>query len=360
MRYIILKKLLLTSTLLISSINATEYLHTDDHLKKEVYEEKFNFYGDIRIRDQEVHRDDKDNSYKQRYRIRAGLSFKATENIILEAQISSGKGNPTSGNVDFSKGFKDQFKIDILDVEYKMENFWIRVGKSKHHFDRPLKSQLIWDNDIRPEGISYKYKKDGKNFYTGAFRMRDYTKTSDKDIYYFVGEYTQKINDFKLGGGFYHYQGVKGNTAKYNKGALGNSYNGVYLNDYSLLSIQATYTFYLLERPLSFAVSGVYNFQASNDNFGYDLSIGYGKIKKDFDWQIGYTYRDIQKDATFGAHNDSDFANGGTDNNGHMITGKLRLQKNLFLAINYQYTDRKVSEGGLHYDRLMSDLIFKF
>ncbi|HID37503.1 MAG TPA: hypothetical protein EYP39_09070, partial [Ghiorsea sp.] len=30
---------------------------------------------------------------------------------------------------------------------------WIRAGKSKHHMYRPIKTQLIWDNDVRFEGV---------------------------------------------------------------------------------------------------------------------------------------------------------------------------------------------------------------
>ena len=117
------------------------------------------FYGDVRVRHQEIHRDDKDNSYQQRYRIRLGISYDITDDLIFEAQTSSGKGNPTSGNVKFSDGLDiDKFKVDILDIEYKFNKSWIRAGKSKHYFYRPMKTQLIWDNDIRPEGVSYGYK----------------------------------------------------------------------------------------------------------------------------------------------------------------------------------------------------------
>ena len=175
--------------------------HTDDLLERRGISnfsiaEKIHFYGDLRIRDQEVHRDDKDNSYEQRYRLRAGMSYDMTEKLVLEAQISSGKGNPTSGNVSFSKGIGiEQFKLDILDLEYRFdETSWLRAGKSKHYFYRPMKTQLIWDNDIRPEGLSYGFK-DGDRFTAGAWKVHrlENKALSTGPIYMLTAQYIHKM-----------------------------------------------------------------------------------------------------------------------------------------------------------------------
>ena len=126
--------------------NTALFAHTYDLLEKteeplKILDDKFDFYGDARVRHQEVHRDDKDNSYQQRYRIRLGIHYDITDDLIFEAQTSSGKGNPTSGNVKFSDGLDiDKFKVDVVDLEYKFDKSWIRAGKSKHYFseDKPV------------------------------------------------------------------------------------------------------------------------------------------------------------------------------------------------------------------------------
>ena len=90
----------------------------------------------------------------------------------------------------------------------------------------------------------------------------------------------------------------------------------------------------------------------------------WGSAKKNnLDWQLGYTYRDVQKDAVYGAHNDSDFIAGGTDGKGHIFTWKMRLNPKLYTAFHYQISEnykqvpKKVNPD---YTRLMVDLILKF
>jgi len=364
-----MKQTLATTALLAAT---SLFSHTDDPLErpaepKLTIADKFHFYGDLRIRDQEVHRNDKDNSYEQRYRVRVGMSYDISEQFIFETQVASGKGNPTSGNVSFSKGIGiEQYKIDILDLEYKIDNVsWLRAGKSKHYFYRPMKTQLIWDNDIRPEGLSYGYK-DGNRLTAGAWKVHrlENKAESSADIYMFVAQYVHKIDALNVGAGLYYYNGVKGNVPTYAKGALGNSLdsNGRYENDYTILEAMAEYKFGdILGKPFKAAAILAYNAAVSDENFAYDFSAEWGDTKEIYDWKLGYTYRNIQKDAVYGAHNDSDFINGGTDGHGHIFTGKMKLHGDMFLAFHYQWTTRKVFEGdNFHYDRLMADVIFKF
>ncbi len=350
----------------------TLFAHTDDPLERPAKAnfsivDKFHFYGDLRIRHQAVHRDDKDNSYEERYRTRIGMSYDMSDRFIFEAQVTSGKGNPTSGNVSFSKGIGiEHYKIDVLDLEYKLDDdSWVRAGKSKHYFYRPMKTQLIWDNDIRPEGVSYGHK-DGNRFTAAAWKVHrlENKEASSGDIYMLTAQYVHRIDALHVGGGLYYYNGVKGNVPPYAKGALGNSLdeNGRYAHDYTILEAMAEYKFGdILGKPFKAAVILAYNAAVSDENFAYDFSAQWGETKEIYDWRLGYTYRDLQKDAVYAAHNDSDFINGGTDGYGHIFTGKMKLHADMFLAFHYQWTTRKVFEGdNFHYDRLMADIIFKF
>ena len=363
-------KIQIVTTVLLSATSL--FSHTDNSLERLAepnltVADKFHFYGDLRIRDQEVHRDDKDNSYEQRYRVRVGISYDITDQFIFEFQGASGKGNPTSGNVSFSKGIGiEHYKIDILDLKYKLDDSsWLRAGKSKHYFYRPMKTQLIWDNDIRPEGISYGYK-NGDRFTAGVWKVHrlENKVESSGDIYMLVAQYVHKMDTWHIGAGLYYYDGVKGNVPTYAKGALGNSLDaeGRYENDYTIVEAMVEYKFGdILGKPFKVATTLAYNVAVSDENFAYDVSAQWGETKELYDWRLGYTYRDLQKDAVYAAHNDSDFINGGTDGYGHIVTGKMKLHADMFLAFHYQWTTRKVFEGdNLHYDRLMSDMIFKF
>jgi hypothetical protein len=369
------------------AITAPLFAHTDDPLVKpetpiiETFNDKLNMYGDVRIRYQERHQTyqsgskvgQEKNTQQERYRIRLGLSYDITDDLVFEAQTSSGRGNPTSGNVKFSNGLSiEQFKVDVLDLEYKFDNSWIRVGKSKHQFYRPMKTQLIWDNDIRPEGVSYGYK-DGSRFTALIWKVHRDEHKSDPlsdDIYVFATQYIHQIKDeditYNVGGGFHYYDGVKGNTSPYGKGFLGNAHsNGhTYDNDYSIVELTGEVQFKdVFGKPFKASTVFAYNAAVSNDNLGADFSIQWGSAKKNnLDWKLGYTYRYVEQEAVFAAHNDSDFIGGGTDGKGHIFTGKIRFNPNLYGAFHYQISETRMSdiENAKDYERLMVDMILKF
>lgn len=334
--------------------------------------------GDLRLRHEEITRDDKSDTFRERYRFQYFLDFDITDKIMLETAVASGKGNPTSGNVTFNDGepwtdyFVDALKIDILDVVYKLDNSWVRAGKSKHFFYRPLKTQLIWDNDIRLEGISYGYADDIRSYTLAASKLHRHENEalSNDDIYMYNAQYahTMKLENSKLniGAGFYYYDGIKGNTAPYESGFLGNSReDGFYTEDYAIAEVFSELKFAdVMGKPLSVAAILGYNVAASNDNFAYEVGMKLGDTKIDYDLAVGYAYRDIQKDAVYGAHNDSDFIGGGTDGKGHIFTAGMRLNKHLDIGGTFivaTLNDSRSATGvEADYNRLQLDATIKF
>jgi len=332
---------------------------------------KLHIKGDVRFRDKEIQRDDKDNSYDTQYRARVFVDYELSDTILFESSISSGKGNPTSGNINFGEGIKGEiFQIDILDIAYKSEDTWLRAGRSQYFFYRPIKTQLIWDNDLRPEGLSYGLDT-GDKLTAAIWKVHrlENEATSTGDIYMFVGQYMHpmsvKDKTFNIGGGFYYYDGVKGNSAPYANGPLGNSVdaNNLYTQDYAIAEGFGEILLTEVEgQPIRFATILAYNAAAKSHNFGYDLRAELGEIKHNLDWKIAYSYRNIQKDAVFGAHNDSDFLGGGTDGRGHVFLPKMQINKNMDIGGHFQfsklYTDSNTKDS--KYRRMHLDVMFKF
>jgi len=335
--------------------------------------------GDLRLRHEIIERDDKANKYRDRFRLRLFLNIDISDRLTFETALLTGKGNPTSGNVDFRDDenladyFFDIFKLNLLNLTYRFDNAWVSLGKSPHNIYRPMRTQLIWDNDIRLEGLNYGYSDDTKSYRLGINRVHrlENEAQSDEDIYIYLAQYVQTLAldsaKLNLGGGFYYYDGVKGNAAPYAKGELGNSIDSFerYTNDYSIVEAFAELKVGdVMGKPFSIATTFAYNAAADEDNFGYDISMQLGKVKKLNDWQVGYTYRDVQKDAVFGAHNDSDFIAGGTDGKGHIITTRYRFANNVDLGGHFQWAT--LNEGktatGLEsdYHRVQLDVSLKF
>lgn len=336
--------------------------------------------GDLRLRQEVIEKDNVIDKNRERYRFRYGINVDITDNILLETAISSGKYNPTSGNVTFSNEtdtkkdeiqnyFIDELKIDIVDIKYSFDNSWIRAGKSAHHIYRPIKTQLVWDNDIRLEGLNYGYEDESTMIRVGANRVhREHGYKDGDNINIFLAQYvhTQKFSDTKLnlGAAYYLYDGVKGNTVQSSNGFKNNSNAaGLYTEDYGIAEAFAEVKVkdLVMGMPFKTALTLAYNTQASDDNFGYDVSAQLGDAKEVGQWQVGATYRDVEKDAVYGAHNDSDFSGGGTDNKGYFFKAKYKFAKNVEIAGWWNWSDTKISTGNtVEYYRHQLDIILKF
>lgn len=371
-----MKKIVLSIATIATIATAATAGETVNPESKSGFFDRIHAKGDLRLRHEIVEKGVPSPSEvnHERYRFRYGVNVDITDNILLETAISSGKYNPTSGNETFEDDrniqdyFLEKLKIDIADIKYSFDNSWIRVGKQAHHIYRPVKTQLVWDNDIRLEGVNYGFKDDSTQMRFGVNRLHREKGhkggVNDNDINIFIAQYvhTAKLDDAKvnLGAAYYHYDGVKGASAPYDSGRKGNTQvAGVYTEDYQIgeAFVEAKFKD-VMGKPFKIAAIGVYNFGASDDNIGYDLSAQYGSAKKVGEWQVAATYRDVEKDSVFGAHNDSDFSGGGTDSTGYYFKVKYAFAKNVDIAGWWNWSE--LGDTNREYNRTQLDVILKF
>jgi len=351
---------------------------TTPHAEKSITD-RFHFKGDLRLRYESIERDDKNNKYRNRYRLRIGVELDLTENLHFEVGMRSGFGNPTSGNQTFwDKPLGDYFfqslRFNVLGLSYKSGNSVYKVGRQPYMMYRPIKSQLVWDNDVSMNGINYQYKDDTKIITIGANRPTWEEASVARDtVNLFLAQYVHKTElefaKLHLGAGIYYYEGLKGNTMLFgkNKGNSVKIVNGekVYANDYHIVEGFGELQFPdVFGMPLKAAAGVAYNFGADDNNFGYDLGVQLGKAKHVGDWQVKYSYTNLQEDATLGAYSDSDNFGGGTAARGHAIRAKYKMGKNLYLAGNFffdtLYASKSKSGEEADYERVQLDAIIKF
>ncbi|MFT5661364.1 MAG: hypothetical protein ACI9TV_002010 [Sulfurimonas sp.] len=362
----------------INSQEAREVINSAKAPKKKTeasFFDRIHAKGDLRLRHEIIEKHEgTDNKNRERFRFRYGVNIDVTDNILLETAISSGKYNPTSGNVSFRDDekiqdyFMETLKIDIADIKYSFDNSWIRVGKAKHHIYRPIGTQLVWDNDIRLEGVNYGFKDNNTMIRLGVNRLhreKGHKGANADNINIFIAQYvhTQKLENAKLnlGAAYYLYDGVKGSSTPYDSGRKGNTLdaNGLYAEDFGILEAFAEMKFKdVLGKPFKVAAILAVNTLANNDNIGYDLSAQYGVTKKVGDIKFAATYRDVEKDATFGANNDSDFSGGGTDSTGYYVKTKYKFAKNVDIAGWWNWS--KLGDTNREYNRTQLDVILKF
>ncbi len=337
---------------------------------------RFHFKNDLRLRYESIERDDKDNTYRNRYRLRLGMRIDLLDNLEFDVGMRSGFGNPTSGNQTFltdqplSDYFFQSLRFNVLGFAYKFDNSVIKVGRMPYMMYRPIKSQLVWDNDVSLNGVNYQYKDDTNIITVGVNRPTlEENSVARDNINLFLAQYVHKttMGDAKvhLGTGIYYYDGVKGNTPIFGKDKGNTVINGVYANNYTILEGFGELKFDdLFGMPFKVAASVAYNAAASDNNFGYDLAFQIGKAKHVGDWQLKYSYTDIQEDAVFAAYSDSDNFGGGSAARGHAIRAKYKMGKNLYLAGNFffdtLYASKSATGVEASYDRVQLDCIIKF
>jgi len=334
--------------------------------------ERVKVQGDLRLRSQTIKDTDGTESIF-RYRARVGVTAAVTDNVQFEFMLATGDGDPVSTNQTAGNFFTGKgIVVDIADIYYGYGyHEFIRLGKMKLPFYRPDKNQMIWDNDLRPEGAFAKHKLFANTDITaGAFMVQaekeDSDPTKSKDA---IGLYTfqavQYLGDFRVGGGVYVYDRLEGANPTVSYGGKdktltkGNSVDtaGNYKYDYYLGEVFAQYK---ITDDLSLGLDGVYNAGAPTDNRAYNISAMYGSLKNNGDFKFGYYYRYTEKDAVFGMFSDSDFAGGQTDSKGSQLMGGYQIAKNTQLAFTYIYSIQNMSVNSEHFQRLHLDFKIKF
>ena len=158
--------------------------------------DRIHFKSDLRLRYESIERDDKDNKYRNRYRLRLGAKIDLVDNLQFEVGMRSGFANPTSGNQTF---FKDQplsdyffqaLRFNISGLAYKSDNSTYKVGRQPYMMYRPIKSQLVWDNDVSMNGVNYQYKDDTKIITLGVNQPTlEEVSEAEEDVNLFLAHY---------------------------------------------------------------------------------------------------------------------------------------------------------------------------
>jgi hypothetical protein len=361
----------------ITPVDPTVEVDTATQETESSFLDRIHFKGDLRLRYESIERDDTENTYRNRYRLRLGAKIDLIDNLQFEVGMRSGFANPTSGNQTFlddeplSDYFFQSLRFNILGLAYKSDNSTYKVGRQPYMMYRPLKSQLVWDNDVSMNGVNYQYKDDTKIITLGVNQPTlEEASEAAEDVNLFLAQYVHKTKlesaTLNLGAGIYYYDGLKGNTTLFGSSKGNTVVNGVYTNDYHIVEGFGELQFKdVFGKPFKVAAGVTYNFAADDNNFGYDLAVQLGKAKNIGDWQVKYSYTDLEDDATLGAYSDSDNFGGGTAAKGHAIRAKYKMGKNLYLAGNFFFNELYESKtapdfGSADYERVQLDAIIKF
>ena len=335
--------------------------------------------GDLRFRFQTEDRaselDDSEQIDRNRWRIRwrLGIESKPNDQWKVGFGLASGSDDPRSTNQTLQNFFDTPgAQLDYAYAKWSpMDSIDLMVGK----FKNPIwgTKDLIWDSDLRPEGMAAQIN----------LAASDYIDVFFTPVFLIVDEYADEDNadepedDPQMYGlqagtkmGFGEAVSTKFAVSYYkiNNTAEIDFFMGE--EDYSALVLDAEAGFTAL--PVYVGVFGQY---VSSDADDYDtgylvgFKCGDKKVKKLGDWQIKYNYRKLEAYGWWNALPDSDFMGGDTNVKGHEIEATVGLAKNVTFGIDYYMSELDDPDfagfGGYdpneeEFNLLQVDLVVKF
>ena len=356
--------------------------------------DSLSFKGDLRYRYESIQDDSKKDAggetyTRERNRIRARLGAEAKVNANLKAglELSTGQTDPVSGNQTLGDGFgKKEMRLSLAYADYNFfgENpneLHAIAGKMKNPFII-LPDDLVWDGDVTPEGLAVKGQIGG-GFATllangGYLWVQE--RSAEDDLMLYAGQVAAKfqfIPEISLTAGAvgYAFQNVEGydvldwesknnayGNSTMNGTVSGGSTNKAWKMDYTPMVVFAQLDLWVMGKPLALFVQELSNVDADDLDKGHLYGVTLGKAKNPKTWELGYSYAELEKDATLGMLTDSDRWGGGTDGNSHRVYGKYQAMKNLQVGATYLFGEKKISDASktTDYDRLQVDLSVNF
>jgi hypothetical protein len=369
-----------------------------DKLEKEKgpsWLDRFTFKGDFRYRHEYIDTDDDGKSHRTRHRIRARFFVGAEifDDLDFGLQIASGSDDPVSSNQTIGDFFSTKsLQLDLAYLDYhpainsESSSLSFVAGKMKTPFVVMSKSELLWDPDLRPEGIAAKYSRetDAFEFFSslGGFWIEERSGKEDTVLGDNTGRSADTVlfgaqagvvvplddNSLTLGAGIYDYGNIKGYNF-YNGDPAGNT--GIDLDgdgtgdqfaeDYNQVEYFGEFAFEAADLPVHVFGNYVNNLAADKEDVGWLAGFKVGKAKDPGTWDFRYQYKDLERDAVMAVFTDSDFGGGGTDAQGHEFNLGYAVAKNWNLALTYFLNEVDVSStDDKDYQRIQFDIKLKF
>lgn len=337
--------------------------------------------GDIRVRQETVHAQNtgtKGDQNRQRIRARVGFYSQVNPQVDTGIRIATGSGDDArSTNQSMDNYFnKKQLWLDQAYIDFHpdaVKNLHLIGGK----MNQPWVSEgdVIWDNDINPEGFAatYKYPLGGNAELFGSAGYFNLKDNVDGEGYAF--QHDLRLYSGQLGTRFAPIDGIKATLGasiyaydNATDSACGSatttpcqlSANGNNTKDFRLYEGFGQLDFANLPIPLSLYGQYVVN-EATNSS--QDTAWLTGAKTKLGAFSLDYNYRDVQRNAVVGAFTDSDFANGYTASRGHKFKVGYDIDKNFALGATYYMAKSDAASSSrkdANIDTLQLDVEAKF
>jgi len=353
--------------------------------------QRISWFGDMRLRYEIVDRatdnstaNDPDghlDTERPRVRFRFGAKAHVYKNLDFVFRFSTGgDGASTSGNTTLDGTFGN--KAISLNLAYGtweiIDGLTVQGGKGNNPF---MRSEVVWDSDVNPEGISEIYQKQSGDttlqFIAGQYIVEETDRKNDIDsddvvLLAWQAQLHQKtkVGKFKFAVALYDYNNLtdQGSAVTKQLGSGDGQRNSqVVGTDVNTTNMQTLDFMAGWSSPLGskhgslfgeYALNTDADAPAGNNTIAQGLDtawqlgfkFGDKNAKKTGQWQVKALYRVVQQDAVFYALTDSDFHEGGTNAKGIQMGAKYAIRNGMQLS--YTFSNTKNERGDINEGKL--------
>ena len=338
--------------------------------------------GDVRVRQETIEvktKNPNQTANRQRYRARLAVVSQVTPTVEAGIRLATGNSNDVrSTNQDMNNYMvKKDIWLDRAYINWHPENvpgLKMIGGRMSQPWVKVAESEMVWDNDVNPEGIAVQYSRkfDQTNVFGsgGVFTVKDNVTGSgpqfDNDLRLYYAQLGANLfpgDNYKLtlGGSVFHYYKDAFAPANVTGGSL--EANGNTSTQFQLYEGFGQLDVLGLPLPLSLYTQYVQNPNANGPQDGEDSGYAVGLLTRFWEIGVNYQYRDVERNAVVGAFTDSDFAAGFTGSKGHKLQLSYNIAKNFQFMTTYFLTESDASNPGFpnsDTDTLLIDLVATF
>jgi hypothetical protein len=329
----------------------------DAVLTGEKWVDTLKFNGDMRLRHESFFNKTAGQKDRDRERFRLRFGITATiQDFLVGFRMASGTGEQVSTNQTFGTSFSEKsLWIDQAYIQWKAHEYVkLLGGRMPNPIWRTYASDMMWDDDINPEGYAGQVEipaGDRVNaFFNTAFLPLNENSTIEADPWMFANQLGAKIKatddlKFNVAGSFYGFVNENLATLSPNVQQEGNTRVGAgpqLGTTFRILHFTGESVFHAGPIPVSLQGDLVRNTDdhLNRGDSGYQTGAILGKAKDAKSWELAYFYKYLQNNATLADFADSDFGNGGTNRKGHIMWLAYAPRDYVTLKLKYFITNR--------------------
>lgn len=340
----------------------------------------YSLKGDLRFRNELTKEEQaaptpEAEQFRQRLRVRFGGSAKVNEKTEVVLRLATGS-TATTDTVSTNQTLTDYysrkgFYLDLAYFNHKCgDDTQIWGGKTPLVFATAGGSELVFDGDLAPEGMAFKYKHAmestevfaniGASWLAERFSATGATDNTDVGLVGGQIGLLQKYDNvgLMLAVANYNFSNIKGATAP---SAKGNTLvGGLYANEYNLTVADIELSTTLSELPVALYYEMSTNSEGGNYKTAGNVGVNFGKLKDPGSWAVKLDTREVEKDAVVGVLSDGDAGGGGTDLRSTRLTGLYQLAENTNMAVSLFKGERFISSTTFTADYTKAQLDFNF